>query len=114
MLYKYAFFFYPAIHLTPAVEPGNQTAELMTFYRQDFTKGSLHLCSLQLTWMGVLMEARCAWPDLRRSLLFRSGSGRVRPSSVETKGTGFSLRAWPVVFCCHLRTSLRSAYHLCE
>ncbi|KAF5841014.1 hypothetical protein DUNSADRAFT_14721 [Dunaliella salina] len=63
--------------------------------------------------MGVLMDARCAWPALRRSLLFRSGSGRVRPSSVDTKGTGLSTLALVVVSTCHFRTSLRSAYHLC-
>mmetsp|Transcript_37145 Transcript_37145/g.109566 ORF Transcript_37145/g.109566 Transcript_37145/m.109566 type:complete len:217 (-) Transcript_37145:561-1211(-) len=65
-------------------------------------------------WMGVLMAARSAWPLRRRSLLAKSGSGRLRPSSVDTNGTLLdtaSLRAHSLVSSCHVRTSDRSAYH---
>eukprot|EP00955_Chlamydomonas_euryale_P057667 356868-Chlamydomonas_euryale.AAC.4 len=50
----------------------------------------------------------------RRSLLAKSGSGRLRPSSVDTNGTLLdtaSLRAHSLVSSCHVRTSDRSAYH---
>jgi hypothetical protein len=56
--------------------------------------------------MGVLMDARDAWPCFLLSLLMRSGRGLARPSRDETNGMGrpylfFSFLALFVVAICH-------------